>query len=83
MTEVVLYTRPGCHLCEHAAAALQALEAEFPHALLTVDIDTDPALRKKYTDLVPVLLIARRYRLLTQIEPAHLREVFERLAAEG
>ena len=32
MTDVVVYSRPGCHLCEEAVAAIVALHGEGPAA---------------------------------------------------
>ena len=56
--EVILYTRKGCHLCEEAKSQIAPLLREFNAALLEVDIDSDPALRKKYDVDVPVLFVA-------------------------
>ncbi len=55
--EVTLYTRPGCHLCEEAKAAIAPLLAEFGATLLEVNIDEDPVLRERYGWDVPVLFV--------------------------
>ena len=55
-----LYTKPGCHLCEDAAAALERLRARHPHELLLVDITADAALMQEYGLRIPVLAIAGR-----------------------
>jgi len=55
--EVTLYTRPGCHLCEEAKAAIAPLLAEFGATLLEVNIDEDPVLRERYGWDIPVLFI--------------------------
>lgn len=48
-----LYTRRHCPLCERLEADLASLQ---PEARLTrVDVDTDPALRERFGDWVPVL----------------------------
>lgn len=52
-TPVILYTRPGCHLCEHAEALLHTLGVEFQ----PVDIETDSSLEKVYGLRIPVLRI--------------------------
>ena len=45
MTTVTLYSRPGCHLCDDARAALRARAgAGAPFELHEVDIETDDAL---------------------------------------
>ncbi|WP_430867801.1 glutaredoxin family protein [Demequina aurantiaca] len=53
---VTLYTREGCHLCEPARAIVQEVCGETGVDWLEVDIDTDPGLREKYGDEVPVVL---------------------------
>lgn len=52
---VTLYTRKDCKLCDEVKAELASLEAEFPHRLAEVDIDSDPALQKAYGTRIPVL----------------------------
>ncbi|MBZ5700846.1 MAG: glutaredoxin family protein [Acidobacteriia bacterium] len=55
--EVTLYTRPGCHLCEQAKAAIAPLLAEFGATLREVNIDEDALLRERYGWDIPVLFI--------------------------
>jgi len=55
MLTVTLYTRKDCHLCEQAKADLESLQAQYPHRLVEIDIDTDPALQKKYLIEIPVV----------------------------
>jgi thiol-disulfide isomerase/thioredoxin len=54
-----LVTRAGCHLCDEMAALLDEVLPEYAqsYGLLDVDAqDTDPALRERFGDVVPVLL---------------------------
>ena len=55
MLTVTLYTRKDCHLCEQAKADLQSLQAKYPHRLVEIDIDSDPALLKSYLVEIPVI----------------------------
>ena len=55
MLTVTLYTRKDCHLCEQAKADLVALQDKYPHRLVEIDIDSDPALQKKYLLEIPVV----------------------------
>jgi glutaredoxin len=55
--EVTLYTRPGCHLCEEAKAAIMPLLREFGGSFREVNIDGDPALRERYGWDVPVIFL--------------------------
>jgi len=51
MSRVVLYGRPGCHLCDDARRALEAAGIAFEE----VDVSRDPALEAEYGVLVPVV----------------------------
>ena len=55
MLTVTLYTRKDCHLCEQANADLDSIQEKYPHRLVEIDIDSDPALQKKYLAEVPVV----------------------------
>ncbi len=56
MTTVTVYTRRGCHLCEEAERIAFAVAAGRARVEL-VDIDTDDALRDRYTVRVPVVAV--------------------------
>ncbi len=58
--EVTLYSRPGCHLCEAAKAAIEPLLAEFSAPLLEVNIDGDPVLTERYGWDIPVIFVGSR-----------------------
>jgi len=54
--ELVLYSRPGCHLCEVALEELVALYGEgYRFELREVDIDSDEALLKRMLERIPVV----------------------------
>ena len=55
--ELVVYSRPGCHLCQEAMAALTPLCAELGLALREVDIEGDDALHTRYLERIPVLVL--------------------------
>jgi hypothetical protein len=48
----ILYSRPGCHLCDYAEEMLR----EEGIAWTGVNIDSDPALSDRYGLRIPVLL---------------------------
>lgn len=70
---VVLYTKPGCHLCEDARALLNALQSEFQFTLQEIDIERDPRLFKKYFDQIPVLVINQCTTLAAPIRKQDIR----------
>jgi uncharacterized membrane protein len=55
--QVILYTRKACHLCHETQADLEALQSEYPHYLGLVDIESSPALQRKYGLEIPVVEI--------------------------
>jgi hypothetical protein len=58
MTDVVVYSRPGCHLCEEAIEALVALHGEgYGFALHEVDIESDELLLRRHLERIPVVEI--------------------------
>ena len=52
---VVLYTRKGCHLCDNARDLVSKVCAEQNVSWREVDIDTDPEVRARLSDLTPVV----------------------------
>jgi hypothetical protein len=81
LPDLVLYTRPGCHLCEEARAAIDLLLADRASrglpvpAVIEHDIDVDPELHRLLFDRIPVIeLGAGRLELATSV--ARLRQLF-------
>ena len=54
----VLYSRPGCGLCDEMLSELAALPAMKGMAIDVVDVDREPAARARYGHKIPVLLFA-------------------------
>lgn len=78
---VTLYSRPGCHLCDDAAALLQALAQEFGFRIAIVDIEKDPTLVARYGEAVPVVTHAGSEVARASINEQALRAALrERLA---
>ena len=51
----MLYTRKNCHLCDNARQLVMEVCAENDVQWREVDIDTDPAVRARLSDLTPVV----------------------------
>ncbi len=54
-TQLTLYGRGYCHLCEEMLAALEPLRKEFGFTIDVVDVDGEAALEQRFGALVPVL----------------------------
>ena len=57
MAEVVLYGRPGCHLCDEARAAILAFDGV---EVRDVDIESDDALFRSMLERIPVVEVEGR-----------------------
>ncbi len=70
----VLYTRVGCCLCDQAETLLRA------HGLQPekVDIDQDEALRARYTECVPVVVIDGKERFRGRVDERLLVRLLKR-----
>jgi c-di-GMP-related signal transduction protein len=56
MAEVVVYSRPGCHLCEEAIERIVALHREgYRFGLTEIDIESDELLLRRYLERIPVV----------------------------
>jgi uncharacterized membrane protein len=69
---ITLYGRPECLLCDELKSNLQALEEDFPHRLVEVDIESDAVLLKAFAEKIPVLEVGP-YRLEAPISLQSLR----------
>jgi glutaredoxin len=58
--EVVVYSKPGCHLCGVVKEQLQTLRASHAFNLREVNILDDPEARQKFELEIPVVFINGR-----------------------
>jgi len=73
---VVLYTRPGCHLCDLARETLEKYRDSVPTPI-EIDIDTDPALRARFSTCIPVVEIDGKIRFRGCVNEVLLRRLIE------
>jgi glutaredoxin len=64
---VVIYSRPGCHLCEEAKKVIEASGYRGEYTLEEINIESDAELLRRYRYDIPVIMIngeeAFRHRL--------------------
>ena len=77
--QVLLYSRPGCHLCEDAAELLERLAQRIPIAITEVNILGDIDLYERYKHSIPVVALAGGLTLAAPI----LADELERLLVES
>jgi hypothetical protein len=65
--QIVLYSKPGCHLCEVMKEEMDQANCGELYELQEINIETDPELLARYRYEIPVLTIngseAFRHRL--------------------
>ena len=55
MHQVVLYSRPGCHLCDVAREAILSIRERLGFDFTEVDIEADDELELEYGIRIPVV----------------------------
>jgi hypothetical protein len=82
MLEIVLYARPGCHLCTEARTTIDAILADRRRnglslpAVVERDISTDPAWEQAFFAEIPVVEVGDR-RLPLAISPRGLQRFLD------
>jgi len=58
LTELTLYGRPGCHLCDEARDSILGLRQQgYAFELREVDIETDDELLRSHLERIPVVAV--------------------------
>lgn len=76
---VTIYTRPGCHLCDEAKAAIEASGCTGEYSLEEVNIDEDPVLRERYGYDIPVIFINGVKVFKHRVDPGEFKRKLRRL----
>jgi glutaredoxin len=72
---LVLYGRPGCHLCDDARAVLERIGEPFAE----IDIESDDALLAAYLERIPVVALDGEELFDFYVNEAALRERLDRV----
>ena len=70
---VVIYSRPGCHLCDEAKAAILSAGCSDQFTLEEVNIESDEELLRKYKYDIPVIAINGVESFMHRVEPEVFR----------
>jgi glutaredoxin len=73
---VLVYTKPGCHLCDDARAVVAAVCAELGESFEEVDITAGPdaeRLMRTFGEEIPVTFVDGRQHDFWRVDPARLR----------
>jgi hypothetical protein len=87
LPDLVLYTRPGCSLCDEARDAIELVLADRRARGLAVpqliehDIEADPELHRRYLERIPVVELGnQRVELIVSV--AKLRRLLREVLAD-
>ena len=74
---IVMYTRPGCHLCEEAWEMLRGYQPRYGFQLEAKDVDTDRSLAALHGNWVPVVTVDGKVRFRGRINETLLKRLLE------
>jgi glutaredoxin len=66
---VIIYSRPGCHLCDEAKAAIMSAGCSDQFTLEEVNIESDEELLRKYKYDIPVIAIDGVETFMHRVDP--------------
>ena len=70
---VLLYSRPGCHLCDDARQVVEAVCAELGEQYDEIDITTSDELMRAYGEEIPVTFVDGKQHDFWRVDPDRLR----------
>ena len=70
---VIVYSRPGCHLCDEAKAAIQSAGCNDQFELEEINIESDEELLRKYKYDIPVVVINGVEAFIHRVDPKEFR----------
>ena len=77
MQRVVLFSRPGCPLCDGARDVVFEARRRTPFAFEEVDIEGDADLELEYGIRIPVVEVDGEERFEISVDPHHLAELLD------
>ena len=81
---VIIYSRPCCHLCEEAKAAIRSAGCDDQFVLDEINIESDEQLLSKYRYDIPVITIDGVETFIHRVSPREFREkIISHQKAEG
>ena len=75
MHRVVLYSRPGCHLCDVAREAILSLRERLGFEYSEVDIEADHELELEYGIRIPVVEVDGEEAFEVTVDAARLAQL--------
>lgn len=70
---ITVIGKPSCHLCDLAKEVVDRVDADLNVGVEVLSIDDDDALREKYWEQIPVILVDGRQHTFWRVDEARLR----------
>ena len=70
---VIVYSRPGCHLCDEAKTAIENANCSDRYTLEEINIESDDELLKKYKYDIPVITIDGEEAFRHRVDPQQFK----------
>ena len=71
---VVLYSKPGCHLCDDARVVVEAVCAELGESYDEIDITGSEDLMRSFGEEIPVTFVDGRQHDFWRVDARRLRD---------
>jgi len=81
LPSIVVYSKPGCHLCENVIAELERIKATCVDIdILTEDISTNQILLDRFHNIIPVVTVDGKIKLAGAVlsNPRTLHDVLSK-----
>ena len=76
---VIIYSRPGCHLCDEAKAVIMSAGCSDQFTLEEVNIESDEELLRKYKYDIPVIVIEGVESFIHRVHASEFRTRIKRI----
>lgn len=76
---LTLYSRTWCHLCDDMLSGLRQLQSGRHFDLTVIDVDSDPALERRFGEWVPVLMHGERELCHYHLDSAGITEYLRKI----
>jgi len=80
---VVIYSRPGCHLCDEAKAAILSAGCGDQFVLEEINIESDEELLRKYKYDIPVIAINGVETFIHRVDRDEFKTRIKRISESG
>jgi len=75
---VLLYGKPGCHLCDDAREVIDRVCADLGTSYAEVDITSDPELARRFGEQIPVTFVDGAQHDFWRVDEQRLRAALTR-----